>query len=353
MLGQRTAGAAKSCVKVISPAPLPAWLDLMNADPHALVSQSPAWANVMCAATRCTDASRYYQLPDGQRLLLPLVRLAGPLTRLASPPSSWGFGGLISAMPLRPSDVATVFEDLSRVPAAQINLRPNPLDATIWMAGAPASAIAIPRRAHVIDLAGGFDAVTKRFNTQARRSIRKAEREGVTVECDTTDRLVPAFYDLFQMSLDRWACKQNEPKWLARWRGRRRDPMDKFIEMSNRLNGECRWYAARAEGQLIAVGLVLLGKNAHYTRCVMNRDLATNGASYLLQCTILADACKAGCNWYHLGESGNSESLSTFKEHFGAVPHAYAEYRIERVPMTRMDGAARNAVKKLIGFKDA
>jgi lipid II:glycine glycyltransferase (peptidoglycan interpeptide bridge formation enzyme) len=324
----------------------------MSDDSLALVSQSPEWLRVICAAAHCTDASRYYELPDGQRMVLPLVRLPGPLMRFASPPAAWGFGGLISARPLRPSDVAAVFDDLKRLRAAQITVRPNPLDAGVWQAGAPAFAIVIPRCAHVIDLEGGYEKVAKRFDRNVRSCPRKAERLGVTLECDTTDRLIPEIYRLYMKSLERFAAKQHEPVWLTRWRGKRRDPIEKLLQMSRGMNGVCRWYVARVNGQIAAASLVLLGKNAHATRAMMNREYGTTGANYLVQRNAIEDACKAGCRWYHLGESGKSESLAAYKEHFGAKPYDYAEYRIEHLPVTKIDTAARNAVKRLIGFKD-
>jgi hypothetical protein len=54
-----------------------------------------------------------------------------------------------------------------------------------------------------------------------------------------------------------------------------------------------------------------------------------------------------------MGESGTSASLARYKEHFLAQPVPYAEYRFERVPLTRADVAARSLVKRAIGFKDA
>jgi hypothetical protein len=352
-LSQRATSATASNVKVVSPAPREAWRDITQADPNALVTQSPAWVDTLCAITGAQDASRHYEMPDGQRLILPLARQAGLLRRMASMPSAWGFGGLLSAQPIRAEHVAAVFDDLATLPALQITLRPNPLDADAWQAGAPSAVLRLPRRAHAIDLAGGFDAVSKRFDTQAKRNMRKAEREGVSVECDASGRLVPEFYELFLMSLERWAGKQHEPNWLARWRGQRRDPMSKFVQMSQGMAGACRWYVARVNGKPAGAILVLMGKNAHYTRGAMDRSLASTGANFLLHRTAIEDACKAGCRWYHMGETGNSESLSNFKEHFGAQPYAYAEYRVERLPLTKTDTAARNAIKKLIGFKDA
>ena len=54
-----------------------------------------------------------------------------------------------------------------------------------------------------------------------------------------------------------------------------------------------------------------------------------------------------------MGETGASGSLAQFKSHFGAVPCAYAEYRLERVPVSRLDRGLRGIVKRIVGFRDA
>ena len=47
-----------------------------------------------------------------------------------------------------------------------------------------------------------------------------------------------------------------------------------------------------------------------------------------------------------------SASLSDYKERFGARPHDYPELRIERIPVTAVDRAARSVVKRAIGFRE-
>jgi hypothetical protein len=74
----------------------------------------------------------------------------------------------------------------------------------------------VPRLAHVLDLEGGFGEVwNHRFTGTARTAASKAERSGLTVERDTTGRLMPAVYELFERSLDRWAEQGHEPPALA------------------------------------------------------------------------------------------------------------------------------------------
>jgi hypothetical protein len=85
----------------------------------------------------------------------------------------------------------------------------------------------------------------------------------------------------------------------------------------------------------------------------MDKELAAQtNANDLLQKMAIEEACRAGCRHYHMGESGSSSSLAHFKSRFGAVAYPYAEHHLERLPLTRMDGALRQLVKRLIGFRD-
>src|SRR4029450_9359463 len=107
------------------------------------------------------------------------------------------------------------------------------------------------------------------------------------------------------------------------------------------------------EGRPLAAILVLLGANAHYTRGVMDQDLAgPTRANYLLHRLAIEDACAAGCAHYHMGETGSSESLAQFKTRFGARAHPYAEYHIERVPFTAADRLVRETGKRASGVRD-
>jgi lipid II:glycine glycyltransferase (peptidoglycan interpeptide bridge formation enzyme) len=194
----------------------------------------------------------------------------------------------------------------------------------------------------------------KRFSSRTRNKIRKAEKAGLTIERDRSGELVPEFYDLFLQSISRWATKQHEPLWMARWRARRRDPITKIESIIKALGDSCRLWIARYRGQPVAAILVLQGANAHYTRGAMNKDLAgPTQANYLLHRVAVEEACQAGCRYYHMGETGASGSLAQFKAHFGAAPYAYAEYRLERFPISRLDQGLRGVVKRIVGFQDA
>jgi lipid II:glycine glycyltransferase (peptidoglycan interpeptide bridge formation enzyme) len=117
--------------------------------------------------------------------------------------------------------------------------------------------------------------------------------------------------------------------------------------------GLVRVWIASVGGEPVSAALVLRGHVAHYTRGAMDEEkVGQTYANYLLHARAIEDACAAGCGHYHMGETGNSESLAAFKSRFGAVAVPYAEYRHERIPLLSAAAAARGVVKKAIGFKD-
>lgn len=342
--------------RVTSPAPRETWWRLLEEDRQSLAFQTPTWLDCICAAGDFEDASRLYETATGARMILPMVRRRLPrvLATQASLPAAWGMGGLVARDRPDADDVAVVFRDLIQHPALRTLIRPNPLLAEAWVAAQPVGVTAVPRVAHVLDLRGGFDEVwSQRFPAATRHKIRKAERSGLVVECDTSGRLVPVFYSLWRRSIDRWAKQQHEPRVLARWRGHRRDPLHNFERMARGMGNACRIWVAWHAGRPAAAILVLVGNNASYTRGVMDKALAgPTQANNLLHRLAIEDACRAGCHYYHMGETGFSTHLADFKRHLGAKPYPYADYHVEKLPITAADQRVRNLVKTMIGFKD-
>jgi CelD/BcsL family acetyltransferase involved in cellulose biosynthesis len=233
-------------------------------------------------------------------------------------------------------------------------VRPNPLQGNLWAAAQPSNAVTVARCAQVLDLSGGFDEVwNTRFSKSKRKQIRSAERAGLHVECDTTGRLMPIHYALYERSLVRWAQQQHEPLWLARLRAQARDPLHKLQAMAESLGDRCRVWVAWYDGQPAASKVILQDTSASPILGAMNKELAaTSNANNLLHRLAIEDACQAGCRFYDFGESGFNDKLAHFKIEFGATSYEYADYHIERLPFTTWDRNLRGFVKNLIGFKD-
>jgi hypothetical protein len=344
-------------IGVTSPAPRDAWEEVLVSDPTALVTHTPTWLDFVCKAGVYEDASRLYELPGGRRLILPMVRrrhLPGALAAEASFPPNFGMGGLLAPGGVEAADAKAVFSDLAGRDVVRTSLRHNPLNGRALAAARPSGAVVVPLLAQVLSLEGGFQRVWKnRFTGAARTAVRKAERSRLTVERDTSGRLVPVLYELYERSLDRWAQQQHEPRALARWRGHRADPRKKLELMAQALGDACRIWVAWGDGRPAAAILVLQGMNATYSRGMMDKELAGPlRANHLLHRLAIEEACTAGCRSYHMGESGFSASLMQFKAAFGARAYAHAEYHLEQVPITALDRQARSLIKRAIGFRE-
>lgn len=341
--------------RVTSPAPRVEWEALTAADPTSLVDQSPGWTDVIAASAPYRDASRLYELSDGRRFVLPLVRRRGPVRPAgveSAFPDGWGIGGLVGPHRDLPA-LRAVLDDLSRRREVFTRIRPDPSEGELWNEAAPPGVVTRPKRAHVIDLRPGPDALFAAMSASTRRNIRKAEKAGLEVTDAATPEHLAAYYRLFELSLERWAERSREPLRLALWRGRRRDPLWKLQAMADRLGDQFRLWLAWQDGDPIAGKIVLLGNTAHGTRGAMDRERAhPTRASHLVEWRAVEEAAARGCTSYHQGETGTSSSLAQFKEGFGGRSHAYEDLRFERLPFTRADVALRSAVKRAIGFRD-
>lgn len=343
--------------QVTSPAPREVWRELFQNDPEALPSQSPEWLDCVCALRKCRDVSRFYEFSDGQQLVMPVVSRnwwSQSFSVQASLPPAWGWGGVLTKHSLSPEHLSTVFGDISSRSALSVSLCPNPRQGELWQEARPDGVMTFPRRAHVLDLEGGWERVwQKRINSGTRRKVRKAERVGVEVEGDTTGRLLGVFYKLFLLSVERWAEQQHEPVWLAHWRAQQRDPLRKLEYLARHLGSQFKVWVAWHDGHAVAASVVLLGTNADYALGAMDKERAGPVyANYLLHQRAIKDACRLGCHHYHMGESGESEGIAHFKERFGARAYPYSEYRLERLPLSRIDRGLRGIVKRAIGFQD-
>lgn len=345
-----------SIVAVTSPAPRERWTELVAESDSALPEHAPGWTDALCASGRYTDVSRHYSFADGSEALLPLVARRGPAGLggwAGSYPAAWGIGGPLDTG-ISPDAARAILRDLRGLGCQRVGIRPNPLDGPVWAAAALAEQVwTVPRRAHVLDLSAGVDAVWEGMSQSGRRNVRLARRAGVRIEVGRGQTLLDEYYDLFLLSVDRWAENQHEPRALARARARLRDPLSKLRALGDRLGENFCVILAYLDGTPVAGAIVLYGATGHGTRAAMDRTrVGKSHASELVYWTAIELACASGCTTFHMGESGLSKTLAQAKEKFGAQPYDYVELRIERLPWTRVDAVARTAVKRLIGFSD-
>jgi hypothetical protein len=340
-------------VRVVSPAPREAWRAALAADPLAVATQTPEWLDCLCRETGRVDASRLYELPDGRRLVLPLVarRVGGVTVTEESFPYGWGYGGVLAPGGPTEADCRVVLADLQRRPVVRAAVVPQSLAGAPWSGAAPSGAVRVPYRAQVVDLSVGYDHLWEKvFKRQVRNSVRKAERFDLDVRRergDDPDGLgVRAFAELYGQQVDRWAAQRGQPRWLAHRVAAAQDRPGQVAAVAAALGEGCVVWSAHHEGRPVAVNVVLQhGRHALGWLSAMDDALARETlATYVLHTRSFEAAAAEGVHSFHMGESDPGSAPEKFKAYFGARPVGYEALRLERLPLTRADRGLRRAV---------
>lgn len=344
-------------VEVVSPAPRRVWRDLLEQQGPHPIEATPDWMDCITAAGRLVDASRWYRLGD-RTVVVPLAgpRYGSRLAPLSSWPFDWGYGGIVTGGgDLAPEEIAMILDDLAQLPTVRLRLSLTPGTPPTWTSAAADRFPAIDTRTvHLVDLAGGLDAVLGGYATNRRKSVRRAERRGVEVEVDRTGRRLSVFYELFDKSIERWAAEQHEPLALCRYRNHRANSRAKLATVARRLGDRCAVWTAWVDGKPAAASIVL--RNGPYLTGFKSaadvREFGSTGAVDLLKTAIIADGCATGAVVYDLGEARPGSNLAKFKAAYGAREHDVHVIERERLPLRQTEDLVRTAVRRAVGFHD-
>jgi Acetyltransferase (GNAT) domain len=341
--------------QIVSPASTEAWNEVLAADPGATPQQTPEYAAAVRNASGAQDASRLYVLEDGRRLLLPLVRRT-PLPRLrfdSGFPAGYGHGGLLAEGGLRPADVATVVEDLRRGHGLSTAIDGHHHTADRWSINgldALPGVVAMQRRVDVVDLAAGFDELWRRCSASVRRNFAKAERAGVQMECDTSGRLVPVFYEIYLAWVEARLPNSPVPAPVARRLARQREPLKKIENVAALLGDKCRIWVAWHQNQPVASSITLVhGQHAVGWRNYSIKDLAAPvRANTFMHISQFKDALASGCRYFDMGQSSDVPGLLEYKRSLGGVPRLVTDIRVEPPAVTWLRALKHRAEGSLV-----
>lgn len=148
-----------------------------------------------------------------------------------------------------------------------------------------------PRHVFEVPLDRRIDDVWEGFNQQWRRSVRKAEKAGVSVTRGTYDDL-PEFFDLLQVTQRRDGFDLGRS--LAYYRRQ-------YRALTTENPDRMRLYLARYQGELVAAHtLNVVGRRAWYhlgASADSHRDV---GASHAVQWRMMSDAHALRCTMYDM-----------------------------------------------------
>ncbi|MGV9715879.1 GNAT family N-acetyltransferase [Rhodococcus sp. BUPNP1] len=354
-----TAPGSVHTIRVTIPAPRDQWREIVGADPSAGPSHLPEWLDCACDAEGWTDASRLYDLSNGRRIVVPMVRrspVPGVSSRFdtyASMPRGWSVGGILAAGGATSADLSAVLPDLAVIPGIRVLVRPDFSTARLWSETWSRSRSRIPQRCdvvvpatYILDLTGGFETVwTQRFSSKARSGIRNAQRKseaaGLVIRSGNSPRLVSDFYKVYLRWLARRAVERQTPRLLAEWMGRRREPLRRFETVARVFGDRSRiWVAYLGDVPVATAYAVYHGTVGMGWRAFSDRELTGSLRTHeQLQVHAIEYACRIGCLSFDMGQAGGIAGLEHVKGRFGGTAHNVPEFTWETLPFSKFGRA--------------
>lgn len=328
--------------RVISPAPHGAWIDLLNNRIQNLIFATPQWMDCITEVEDMQNASRFYEFSNGKKAIIPLARRKTSFLSssiFASMPHGWGMGGLITWPNLDKNEMLAILNDLRDLEHLQVSIRPNPIEEYLWKKVDFVFDSTTEHSTHILDISNGFEHFwSKVLNSSTRNKIRKGENSGLVVECDETGKAIDEFYQIYMRWTDNRARERKIPLIFSRWLARKREPLEKFRVVNREFGSRCQIWTAKLNRVLVSVAILLIhNAHAYYWRSYSDKFLTrSTRANELLQKFMVEEACKQGCIYYHMGESGGVPSLIHYKEKFGAAQFSCREYHLEKFPVTKI-----------------
>lgn len=307
----------------VDPTRFPDWDERIAAHPEATVFHTAAWARVLSGTYGYTPA--YFAATEEGRLaaLLPFMEIRSWITgtRGVSLPFT------DECAPILPE--GTSFEEAARPVIEWAKSRGwRTLEFRGRGRGMGNLPAAVDYLSHALDLAEGEEALSSRYSLNARRNIRKSEKEGVSVESDRTPSAVREFYRLNCLT--------------RRGHGLPPQPLRFFKNLREHLleKGLGTLFLARFGGKAIAGAVFLhFGERAIYKYGASDRRHQHLRANNLVIREGILAMCAKGFRTLSFGRTDlEHEGLRQFKLSWGAKETRLQYYRFDVKSMNWLSG---------------
>lgn len=295
-----------------SPRETATWLEVAKDCEYATFFHTPIWSELVTRAfPDLRDATRYATLPDGVRIVLPLVEVArrfGGRLAVAHSTAFGCYGGLIADGPVDARARDRIHRSALRSGIVDLELTQSPL------APCPAPrfrATAIREDfTDVLSLTGGLSSVVARFTSERRREIKKGRESGVRTRVASTLDDYRSYFAAYQDSLRRWGEGITS-----------RYPWELFEvchDLAQEHPSHVKLWLAERDGEILG-GALNFYWNQHAVgwHSAVYAHALDSYAFAILVADAVEDACDRGFAWFDLNPSGGLEGVASFKSRFG------------------------------------
>jgi lipid II:glycine glycyltransferase (peptidoglycan interpeptide bridge formation enzyme) len=303
----------------LNPLTDPRWLEFVQHHERASVFHSPGWLS----ALRQTYGYEPFVVTTSSGPTLEngvvVCRVKGWMSRrLVSLPFSDHCDPLVDGSEDLSEMLALLAGDAWTAGWRSVELRPRAFVGQLFEVSAAACGLKPSGEyyLHRIDLRAEATEIFRRFHrSSTQRAIRRAEREGLTYEAGTSDRLLASFYRLLRLTRRRHGLPPQPLAW--------------FRNLVACLGDRVLIHMASKDGQPIASILTLsFKKTIVYKYGGSDASLHHLGGMPFLFWRVIQDAQTRGLAELDLGRSDvDQPGLIAFKEHLGATRSMLTYYR--------------------------
>ena len=186
----------------------------------------------------------------------------------------------------------------------------NQTSAASFFMNYPTGSKHIPFGSHVIDLSLDEETLWKNVHSKHRNVIKKAEKDGVVIECGRTQKLVEDYHSI---DVDTWNRSSKKAAATNHWK-----------KLLDELGENAIIYMAYLDGEPQSGAFFYFNKQMCYYMYGANKNNPHNGSGNLLQWKAILDMKAAGVKRYsfvgcRINEDENSKyhGIQRFKERFG------------------------------------
>ena len=227
----------------------------------------------------------------------------------------------------------------------------NQTSAASFFMDYPTGSKHIPFGSHVIDLSLSEEDLWKNVHSKHRNVIKKAEKDGVVIECGRTKKLVEDYHSI---DIDTWNRSNKSAATENHWKD--------LMEM---MGENCIIYIAYLDGEPQSGAFFFCNKQMCYYIYGANKNNPHIGSGNLLQWKAILDMKERGVKKYsfvgcRINEDENSKyhGIQRFKERFGGELVQGYMFKMDFKPLMRklfnmaVSIRAMMSSCKYVAFKD-
>ncbi len=274
---------------------------------------TPTWYEIWSKVNEFNYKAILFEFSNSQSAILPISWLRGRsyFKKFYHSSPIGTYGGLVSLSKLDDKNIESIYKYLLKY--KRLTLCSNPLQDYLK------NHLKKTDSTYLLTLEEPLDEIITRWSSNHKRCLKKGLQNNLTVRIGKTIDEWRNYYELYQLSQNRWKNPTNNFKFNL---------FEQFQKIHSK---NCRLWLCYKGDTLIA-GTICFYQNFHavYWHGSSDSNFFDLKPNHVIHYEIIKHAKKANFIWYDLNPSGGHESVEKFKKGFGGKQTFFTRLNINQ-----------------------